>query len=79
MDEALNAGLFVAVCRPLMRITIVRTLLGDRLGKIKIYAGDIVDNKKPAPDVYLLAAKELGVDPDRWSSRTVKLAVRQAR
>ena len=26
---------------------------------------DIVDNKKPAPDVYLLAAKELGVDPDR--------------
>ena len=38
---------------------------GERLGKIKIYAGDIVQNKKPAPDVYLLAAKELSVDPDR--------------
>jgi beta-phosphoglucomutase-like phosphatase (HAD superfamily) len=27
--------------------------------------GDIVPKKKPAPDIYLLAAKELGVDPAR--------------
>ena len=68
MDEALNAGIFVAVCSTSNEkavTTIVRTLLGDRLGKIKIYAGDIVANKKPAPDVYLLAAKELGVEPER--------------
>jgi len=68
MDEALNAGVFVAVCSTSNEkavTTIVRTLLGDRLGKIKIYAGDIVENKKPAPDVYLLAAKELGVEPQK--------------
>merc|ERR1712070_944449 len=28
---------------------------------IQIFAGDIVKNKKPAPDVYQLAARELGV------------------
>lgn len=32
---------------------------------MSIFAGDIVQKKKPAPDVYLLAAKELGVDPSR--------------
>ena len=30
---------------------------------MKIFAGDIVQKKKPAPDVYLLAANELGVNP----------------
>lgn len=68
MDEALAAGLFVAVCstsNDKAVTTIIRTLLGERLGKIKVYAGDIVEKKKPSPDVYLLAAKELGVDPER--------------
>jgi HAD superfamily hydrolase (TIGR01509 family) len=30
-----------------------------------IAAGDMVENEKPAPDVFLLAAKELGVPPTR--------------
>ena len=40
MDEALDAGLFVAVCSTSNEkavTTIVRTLLGDRLGKIKVF------------------------------------------
>jgi beta-phosphoglucomutase-like phosphatase (HAD superfamily) len=46
-------------------ICVNKPFTGDRLGKIQIFAGDIVPNKKPAPDVYLLAAKELGVEPSR--------------
>lgn len=68
MDEALSTGLFVAVCSTSNDAavrTIVRTLLGERLGRIKIFAGDIVEKKKPSPDVYLLAASELGVEPNR--------------
>jgi beta-phosphoglucomutase-like phosphatase (HAD superfamily) len=60
MDDALSKGLFVAVCSTSNDAavrTIVRTLLGERLNRIKIFAGDIVEKKKPAPDVYLLAAK----------------------
>ena len=30
-----------------------------------VVAGDMVKDEKPAPDVFLLAAKELGVPPDR--------------
>jgi hypothetical protein len=37
----------------------------ERLAKIPIYAGDMVEKKKPAPDVYNLAATELKVDPAR--------------
>lgn len=32
---------------------------------MRVFAGDIVSKKKPAPDVYILAAQELGVDPAR--------------
>lgn len=68
MDDALKNGVFVAVCSTSNEkavTTIIRTLLGNRLGKIKVFAGDIVEKKKPSPDVYLLAAKELEVSPDR--------------
>lgn len=35
---------------------LVKTLMGkDRLDRIKIFAGDIVERKKPHPDVYNLA------------------------
>ena len=30
-----------------------------------MFAGDIVPKKKPDPAIYLLAAKELNVDPSR--------------
>jgi beta-phosphoglucomutase-like phosphatase (HAD superfamily) len=39
---------------------------------MKIFAGDVVKKKKPAPDVYLLAAQELGIDPSRcWVNVTL--------
>lgn len=44
--------------------TIVRVLLGPEVAaKMRVFAGDIVPKKKPDPAIYLLAAKELGVNP----------------
>lgn len=41
-------------------------LLGERIaGSMPVYAGDCVPKKKPAPDIYLLAAQELDVEPGR--------------
>lgn len=35
---------------------LVKTLMGtDRLERIKIFAGDVVERKKPHPDIYNLA------------------------
>ena len=36
-------------------------VLGDRAKEVRIFAGDVVEHKKPAPDVYLLAAEQLKV------------------
>ncbi|MBT5822778.1 MAG: HAD family hydrolase [Rhodobacteraceae bacterium] len=47
-----------------MEVTLTRTGLIDRL-KGRIYSREDVPNPKPAPDVYLLAAKNAGVSPDR--------------
>ena len=69
--EAINAGLQVAVCstsneRAVSKI--VEVLLGPEVAaRMQVFAGDIVPKKKPDPAVYLLAAKELGVDPSRWA------------
>ncbi len=39
---------------------IVRVMLGDRVAqRMRVFAGDMVPKKKPAPDIYLLAAKVL--------------------
>jgi beta-phosphoglucomutase-like phosphatase (HAD superfamily) len=32
---------------------------------MRIFAGDVVDRKKPAPDIYQLAVASLDVDPHR--------------
>lgn len=47
--------------------SVLRAVLdGDDFDKVAgIYAGDIVAAKKPAPDVYLLAVSDLGLDPTR--------------
>ena len=69
-EEAISAGIKVAVCstsneRAVSKIRDV--LLGPEVAaKMEVYAGDIVPKKKPDPAVYLLAAKELNVDPSRW-------------
>lgn len=65
--EAVAAGVPVAVCSTSNEravSTIVRVLLGDDVaGLMRVFAGDVVPKKKPDPAIYLLAAKELGVDP----------------
>lgn len=69
IDEALANGLKVGVCSTSNEVavkSICNKLLGDaRLQNIQIFAGDIVEKKKPSPDVYLLASKTLNVDPSR--------------
>jgi beta-phosphoglucomutase-like phosphatase (HAD superfamily) len=45
---------------------IVDVMLGDEVSqKMRVFAGDMVPAKKPDPAIYLLAAKELGVDAAR--------------
>eukprot|EP00968_Pinguiococcus_pyrenoidosus_P019258 scaffold2068_cov226-Pinguiococcus_pyrenoidosus.AAC.2 len=66
IGEALEAGLKVAVCSTSNEkavATLVETLLTPYASRIPIYAGDMVQKKKPAPDVYNMAAQELEVDP----------------
>lgn len=86
VDEALAGGARVAVCSTSNEravSTIVRVLLGDEIAaKMPVFAGDCVPKKKPDPAIYLLAAKELGVDPQRCvvieDSRIGLLAARAA-
>ena len=63
----MEAGTPIAVCSTSNEravSTIVRVLLGPEVAaKMRVFAGDVVPKKKPAPDVYLLAARELGVNP----------------
>ncbi len=68
LDACVAAGLPVAVAsgaeRAKMRITLGRTGLLPRL-EPHVYGADQVERSKPHPDVYLLAAGGLGIDPSR--------------
>jgi HAD superfamily hydrolase (TIGR01509 family) len=84
IDDAFANDLKVAVCSTSnvdAVTTIVKTLLGEeRLAKIPIFAGDMVKAKKPAPDVYLLAATTLGLDPSRcWVVEDSNIGLRAAK
>ena len=84
MDDAFADGVLVAICSTSNEAavtTIARKLLGEeRLGKIKIFAGDVVKNKKPAPDVYLLAASTLNVAPSRcWVVEDSEIGLKAAK
>jgi HAD superfamily hydrolase (TIGR01509 family) len=68
IDDALTHGIDVGVCSTSNEkavAAIVAKMGPERASKIRIFAGDVVAKKKPAPDVYLLAAKEFGVNPSR--------------
>jgi HAD superfamily hydrolase (TIGR01509 family) len=62
-DEAIGAGVELAVCSTSNQravTSIVQTLLGpERRTRFAIFAGDIVQHKKPAPDIYNLARERL--------------------
>ena len=68
-EKAMAAGVTVAVCstsneKAVQRI--VDVMLGPEIAKsMRVFAGDVVAKKKPAADIYLLAAKELSLDPAR--------------
>lgn len=83
MDDAIKQGVPIAICSTSNENavkTIVRTLLGDRLSKIKIFAGDMVEKKKPSPDIYLMAAKALEVEPSRcWVVEDSEIGLKAAK
>eukprot|EP00904_Undaria_pinnatifida_P009935 jgi/Undpi1/6071/HiC_scaffold_20.g08556.m1 len=69
VDEAIFKKIPLAVCstsNDKAVTNLVKTLMGkDRLDRIKIFAGDIVERKKPNPDIYDLAKDTMGLDPAR--------------
>ncbi|RNL51920.1 HAD-IA family hydrolase [Arthrobacter oryzae] len=68
VKDAHDAGWILAVAstsaEPAVRAVLTHAV-GDDLAKhFAVFAGDVVPAKKPAPDIYLLALKELDLDPD---------------
>jgi HAD superfamily hydrolase (TIGR01509 family) len=67
-EEALTAGWKLALASTSARLS-VDAVLHHAVGSetaarfALVLAGDIVTKKKPAPDIYLMAAEKLGVDP----------------
>ncbi len=67
IDEARAAGWQLAVASTSAEAS-VRAVLEHAVGPeladhVAVFAGDVVPAKKPAPDIYLLALRELGVGP----------------
>jgi len=62
---ALDAGWLVAVASTSAQASVQATLeraVGPNVAQsVRVFAGDIVPRKKPAPDIYALALRELGV------------------
>lgn len=69
VDEAIRADLPLAVCSTSNERAVkgvVATLLGpERAPRIRIFAGDMARKKKPDPEIYRLAQREMKVTPDR--------------
>lgn len=69
IDDAIAANIQLAVCSTsnVAAVTnLVQTLMGsERATKFKIFAGDMVRKKKPAPDVYNMAVEEMGLDKSK--------------
>lgn len=68
VKEAVESGVTVAVCSTSNEravTAVVRELLPEYFDKFTVFAGDVVPKKKPSPDIYLLASKELGIPADK--------------
>ena len=63
----MQANIPIAVCSTSNEravSAIVNVMLGDEVAKkMQVFAGDVVPKKKPAPDIYNLAAEKLQVNP----------------
>ena len=67
-EAALAKGWLLAVCSTSAVVSVeavLRQVMGDDLTDkfAGIFAGDMVKAKKPAPDIYNLAAERLNLDP----------------
>ena len=66
---AADAGWRLAVAstsaEPSVRAVLEHAAGPELSGDVAVFAGDIVPAKKPAPDIYQLAVRELGADPSR--------------
>ncbi|GGE83870.1 HAD-IA family hydrolase [Mycetocola zhadangensis] len=66
--EAASAGWGLAVAstsaEPSVRAVLEHAVGPKEASQFRVFAGDIVRHKKPAPDIYLLALSELGASPD---------------
>jgi HAD superfamily hydrolase (TIGR01509 family) len=67
VDEARAAGWQLAVAstsaEASVRAVLAHVVGAARAGSFRVYAGDIVPRKKPAPDIYELAIADLGIRP----------------
>jgi HAD superfamily hydrolase (TIGR01509 family) len=68
VDEAIQAGITLAVCSTSNEKAVnlvVQTMLGPerKSAFAGIFAGDVVNKKKPDPEIYNLASAALGLDP----------------
>jgi HAD superfamily hydrolase (TIGR01509 family) len=68
VDEAHAAGWQLAVAstsaEPSVRAVLAHVVGKERAERFKVFAGDVVSRKKPAPDIYELAIADLGVSPE---------------
>jgi len=69
VDEAIDAGIDLAVCSTSNERAVnlvVEKMLGEKRRKFfkTILAGDVVSRKKPDPEIYNLALKQLGYSPE---------------
>lgn len=66
--EAHDAGWTLAVAstsaEPAVRAVLGHAVGPELAGHFSVFAGDIVPHKKPAPDIYLVALRDLELDPD---------------
>ncbi len=67
MAEADAAGWAMAVAstsaEPSVRAILAQAAGPEGAAKVAVLAGDVVEHKKPAPDIYELALKRLGIPP----------------
>jgi HAD superfamily hydrolase (TIGR01509 family) len=65
--EAYRAGWRLAVAStsaPKAVMAVLKRAVGDLSSEFLVLAGDVVQAKKPAPDIYLAAVRQLGMAPE---------------